>query len=97
MLRRYQIMKKLNKKISAFIHISYISISLILINPNTVHAESVIPFKSIPSVTNVQSTQLVVTPDSDITGWRYKSENSKVYRRQYNYTKQKWIGEWELC
>lgn len=29
--------------------------------------------------------------------WRYKSENGKVYRRQYNYSKQTWIGEWEEC
>lgn len=25
------------------------------------------------------------------------TENGKVYRRQYNYSRQKWIGEWELC
>ena len=42
------------------------------------------------------------TQDSTITfaqiiGWRYKSENGKVYRRQYNYSRKKWIGEWELC
>ena len=42
------------------------------------------------------------TQDSTITfaqiiGWRYKSENGKVYIRQYNYSRKKWIGEWELC
>ena len=42
------------------------------------------------------------TQDSTITfaqiiGWRYKSENGKVYRRQSNYSRKKWIGEWELC
>lgn len=30
-------------------------------------------------------------------GWRYKNENGKLYRRLYDYTNQKWIGEWELC
>lgn len=35
--------------------------------------------------------------DAHIIGWRYKSENGKVYRRQYNYSREKWIGEWELC
>lgn len=29
--------------------------------------------------------------------WRYKSEDGKVYRRQYNYSRQTWIGEWEEC
>lgn len=32
-----------------------------------------------------------------IIDWRYKVEDGKLYRRQYNYTEQCWIGEWELC
>jgi hypothetical protein len=35
--------------------------------------------------------------DAHIIGWRYKSVDGKVYRRQYNYSREKWIGEWELC
>lgn len=27
--------------------------------------------------------------------WVYKIENGITYRRQYNYTLNKWIGEWE--
>lgn len=34
---------------------------------------------------------------AQVIGWRYKSENGRVYRRQYNYSRRKWIGEWELC
>lgn len=34
---------------------------------------------------------------SDIIDWRYKAENGKLYRRLYNYSKDQWIGEWELC
>lgn len=30
-------------------------------------------------------------------GWRYKNEDGRLYRRLYDYTNQKWIGEWELC
>lgn len=30
-------------------------------------------------------------------GWRYKNEDGRLYRCQYDYTNQKWIGEWELC
>lgn len=33
---------------------------------------------------------------ADIIEWRYKIENNKLYRRQYNYSKQEWIGEWEF-
>ena len=36
-----------------------------------------------------------ITPRSDIIGWRYKTVNGQVYRRQYNYTKSTWIGDWE--
>lgn len=52
-----------------------------------------------PITINVQenSEQNVVYPRAQAIGWRYKSENGKVYRRQYNYSRQKWIGEWELC
>ena len=31
---------------------------------------------------------------ADIIEWRYKLENGRVYKRLYNYTKQKWIGDW---
>lgn len=38
-----------------------------------------------------------IMPHSDIIEWRYKEINGDLYRRQYNYTRQYWIGEWELC
>lgn len=44
----------------------------------------------------ISSTELI-TPYADIIGWRYKSVDGKMYQRQYNYSKQTWIGEWELC
>lgn len=31
------------------------------------------------------------------TGYLYKTENGKVYRRLYDFVNQKWIGDWELC
>lgn len=34
---------------------------------------------------------------SAIIDWRYKAVDGRLYRRQYNYTEQCWIGEWELC
>ncbi|MEY8353193.1 hypothetical protein AALB39_07495 [Lachnospiraceae bacterium 54-53] len=52
-----------------------------------------------PITINVQenSELRVAYPNAQAIGWRYKSENGKVYRRQYNYSRRKWIGEWELC
>lgn len=46
---------------------------------------------------NTVATAEAITPRSAIIGWRYKGENGRIYRRQYNYTEQCWIGEWELC
>lgn len=37
-----------------------------------------------------------VSPQSDIIEWRYKVENGKLYKRQYNFTQDKWIGSWQL-
>lgn len=33
---------------------------------------------------------------SEFIEWRYKAIDGKLYRRQYNLSKSKWIGEWEL-
>lgn len=37
-----------------------------------------------------------IEPQADIIEWRYKIEDNKLYRRQYNRTKREWIGEWEF-
>lgn len=31
---------------------------------------------------------------ADIIEWRYKTENGKIYKRKYNYSKEKWVGNW---
>ena len=36
------------------------------------------------------------SPLSDIIEWRYKTINGKLYKRQYNCTKDRWIGSWQL-
>ncbi|CAD5902054.1 conserved exported hypothetical protein [Carnobacterium maltaromaticum] len=49
---------------------------------------------------NVQNTRLENTsncdPVADIIEWRYKTENGKLYKRKYNRSKDKWIGNWIL-
>ena len=37
-----------------------------------------------------------VVPYKMIIEWRYKVINKKLYKRQYNRTTNKWIGEWVL-
>ena len=34
---------------------------------------------------------------AEIIGWRYKTEDGKLYKRQYNYSTGKWIGDWTQC
>lgn len=43
-----------------------------------------------------EMSKLSVEPRADVIEWRYKTEGNKVYRREYNYSKRKWLGEWEL-
>lgn len=36
-----------------------------------------------------------VIPYKDIIGWRYKTINGVVHKRQYNYSTEQWIGSWQ--
>lgn len=42
------------------------------------------------------SSSLVVVNASS-TGWRYTNIDGKAYKRLYNYSAQKWIGDWIAC
>lgn len=44
----------------------------------------------------VNSNTSSFSPQADIIEWRYKVENGKLYKRQYNCTLDKWIGNWIL-
>lgn len=93
-------MKKSNKIFSVFILSLCISTSLMSNDAFAVtesSKETVLLSEPVHFIEITQSTQDISTPYSDIIDWRYKTENNKVYRRLYNYSKQKWIGEWELC
>lgn len=82
-------MKKTSKKLFASI---LMSLSLVTIGSSVAHAETV---SQPPTQVEIKSNG--PSPQSDIIGWRYKTENGQLYRRQYNYSQQKWIGEWEAC
>ncbi|GAA3025280.1 hypothetical protein [Tetragenococcus solitarius] len=46
--------------------------------------------------TTKQTSEEVISPFKDIIKWRYKTKNNKLYKRQYNYSKEKWIGSWQV-
>lgn len=37
-----------------------------------------------------------ISPRKDELEWRFKVVDGKLYRRIYNLTSQKWVGEWEV-
>jgi len=37
-----------------------------------------------------------ITPYVNTIEWRYKIINGRLYKRQYNYVKNRWIGNWIL-
>ena len=93
-------MKKSNRKISACIISIYIGSILLSKNVSAsgpyLAETKPLSVNVIQITENVQSSHLI-TPFSDVIGWRYKTVNGKVYKRQYNYSKERWIGEWEPC
>lgn len=38
-----------------------------------------------------------IMPLADIIVWKYKTVNGITYKRQYNCTKQCWVGSWIRC
>ncbi len=38
-----------------------------------------------------------IMPYADTIKWRYKVIDGKLYKRQYNATKKKWVGDWVLA
>lgn len=38
-----------------------------------------------------------IEPRKDKIDWVYKSEDGRVYRRLFNFSKNEWIGDWEVC
>ena len=94
-------MRKRNKKLLLFVP-TIIAFTFTLSTEAYAQTKSVdvpyLPPSTVQSTTTIsKSEEFIATPFADITGWRYKAVDGKMYRRQYNYSKQKWLGEWELC
>lgn len=87
-------MKEKSKKIMLSLAILTVSTLMLPVDASAQSQEVALP---IPITSSQNSLLDVAYPRANIIGWRYKSENGKMYRRQYNYSREKWIGEWELC
>ncbi|WP_313184997.1 hypothetical protein [Lacrimispora sp.] len=87
-------MKEKSKKIMLSLAVLTVSTLMLPVDASAQSQEVALPI----SITSSQNSLLdIAYPRANIIGWRYKSENGKMYRRQYNYSREKWIGEWELC
>lgn len=73
------------KRHLTFVMLSIFCSILLFSPPLYTHAAMPIPTQS------SQPTQY-----KDLIEWRYKVENGLIYRRLFNYTKNCWVGEWEL-
>lgn len=52
---------------------------------------------TVPEGSTITASESAINPCSDITGYRYKEENGKLYRRLYNYTRDEWAEPyWHL-
>lgn len=51
------------------------------------------PFSKTAGISNA-SSPAIATPFKSNIGWRYKISNGILYKRQYDYTLKRWIGEW---
>lgn len=85
--------KRFSKKLALVLICIGVTTSLL---PFNVHAQSYTEAIHLGN-SYISSTNQDVTPYAPIIGWRYKVVGDNLYRRQYNYSTQEWIGEWELC
>jgi len=77
-------------------------IIVILISSFLVLSNSVLTIqaqaKSIIEISScIDSQDDYIEPKADKIGWRYKVQNGILYKRQYNYTRERWIGDWIPC
>lgn len=79
-------MKRLNKLILLFLF-GFISIGVF--SGSIVSAQDT---SNEPSIAVSEEDSSVYS--SDVIVWKYKTMNGKLYKRKYNQTTKKWIGNW---
>ena len=77
---------------------NYSKVTKLLVKPNSILLLTLILSCNFIQTISVFANEIGPNPAiearADIIEWRYKLENGRVYKRRYNYTKQKWIGDW---
>lgn len=68
--------------------LSFISTIVIFTTAIPVFAET-----NTPIITN----ELVNEYRKDDIRWVYEARDGKLYKRQYNFSRKEWIGDWILC
>ena len=79
-------MKRLNKLILLFLF-GFISIGVF--SGSIVSAQDT---SNAPSIVVSEEDSSVYS--GDVIVWKYKTMNGKLYKRKYNQTTKKWIGNW---
>lgn len=49
---------------------------------------------TIPMIAHKTASTSEVTPFTSDIGWKYKVINGVLYKRQYDFTRKQWIGNW---
>lgn len=88
-------MKRFTKRITLFL-VLLIGSTFIFVDSSTANAETTDIYDYEIETNVFQNSDETVSTYADTIGWRYKTVNGKLYRRKYNYTKEVWIGDWEL-
>ena len=81
----------LRKKMLAVFSASMLAISFMGLQ---VSAVNLVPSQT-PAIKN--ESKEAIQPRKDKIDWLYKSVDGQLYRRLFNYSKNEWIGDWEIC
>ena len=84
---------KLRKKLMATLSACILAVSFVGLQ---VSAATPAP-SQIPVIKSIDAGSETIQPRKDKIDWVYKSENGQVYRRLFNFSKNVWIGDWEVC
>lgn len=79
-----------NKRIMNPIIIHIMALCIILNIPAIMKPSN----EDMPSNKCFASSATELTPKANDIGWRYKVVNGVLYKRQYDYTRMQWIGDW---
>lgn len=82
---------KIKKRVLLF------STAAIFAFPTISYAQNITLETNLLSQSSLEQNEKIRSPRKDIIEWCYKTIDGNLYRRQYNYSKEEWIGEWERC